>query len=529
MQKNLVLLGDEALAQGALDAGLSGCYGYPGTPSTEVFEYAQAKAAEYGVHALWSANEKVAYEEALGMSFGGRRAMVTMKHVGLNVAADPFMNSALTGARGGFLLLVADDPGMHSSQNEQDSRVLAEFAKMPVLEPRNHQECYDMARYGLELSERLGIPVMIRMVTRLAHSRSSVTLGARLPQNALHQGPRDTQWTLLPSYARRLYRELLDKEKKLTALADESPFNHLNLAGADRSLGVVTSGLGTNYFLEAVGGTSPWPHLAIGHYPAPTGLLRELLANVDKVLFIEEGYPFLEARVRGLLDNWNGRLLGRSTGHVPTSGELTPDIAAAALGLPTAAPCPDKSAIPGRPPQLCVGCPHGDTFKAMKAALEGHPFPYISSDIGCYTLGYYQPFEVGDSCLCMGASITMASGASHAGAHPVLCVIGDSTFIHSGMTGLIGAVRGNNNMTVVILDNGTTAMTGTQESMATGENLDKVILGLGVDPAHFRVITPLLRQHEANVQVFREEIAHRGLSVVVARRPCIQIVKSPKA
>ncbi len=524
MSMKELLLGDDAVGLGALHAGLSGVYGYPGTPSTEIFEFIESRASEYGVHAVWSPNEKVAYEEALGMAFAGKRTLVTMKHVGLNVAADAFMNSALTGAGGGLVLAVADDPGMHSSQNEQDSRVYGAFAQVPVFEPQNQQECYDMAREAFVVSDRFDVPVMIRLVTRLSHSRAAVEIREPVPQKPLAVTTNRSAWTLLPSNARGQYAALVEKQPAFLKWSEGNAFQEINLDGADKSLGVIVAGIAANYFLEAVDGESPYPYLKIGTYPIPVALVKKLMGSVDKVLIMEDGYPVIEQAIRGVLDERPDAILGKLDGTLNRTGELNPDIVAAALGRAPSdeflAPLED---LPTRPPQLCPGCSHADTFRAMNEVLADFEQPVVTADIGCYTLGFYPPYGTIQTCVDMGASISMASGAAHAGALPVLCVIGDSTFAHSGMGPLLAAARANTNMNVFIVDNGTVAMTGAQETMVTGETMDRLIKGLGVPEEHIRVLTPLPKFHEENVRAIKEEIAYEGLSVIIPRRPCIHI------
>ncbi len=519
-----ILLGDEAVALGAVHAGLSAAYSYPGTPASEILEYLVRQAAETkAFKAVWSVNEKTAYEEALGASFAGKRALVSFKHVGLNVAADPFMNSAVTGANGGLVVVSADDPGMHSSQNEQDSRYYAQFAHIFAYEPSDHQEAYDMTREAYDLSERLELPVLVRMVTRLSHSRSAVEVREPKPQNALRKGSaRD--WILLPVNARRRFARLLDLQLELVRVSDESRFNVLEPGTKDRSLGVIAAGVAYNYFREAVAGeAAPPPFLKISTYPIPEGLVRKLIESVDTVLVLEDGYPFIERRLKGLFGIAGKTVRGKTDGTLPASGELSPDIVRAALGR-KALPALGPSGLPlaGRPPQLCVGCPHADTFKALNKALEGVAGANVFSDIGCYTLGALPPYNAIHSCVCMGASIGMARGASDVGLHPAVSVIGDSTFAHSGITPLLGAAVADTNMTVVILDNATTAMTGGQPTYGSGERLLKLLEGLGVPKDHLRTIEPLPKNHDKNVQVLKEEIDHRGLSVVVAVRECVQ-------
>ncbi len=522
--KREILLGDEAVGLGAVHAGISGVYGYPGTPSTEIFEFVESIAKKTGdIHAFWSTNEKVAYEEALGMSWAGKRALVTMKHVGLNVAADAFMNSAITGTNGGLVLAVADDPGMHSSQNEQDSRYFAKFAQIPCFEPGTQQECYDMVAEALDLSEELTVPVMLRLVTRIAHSRSAVEVTSTpRKQNPLHPTREIHKWTLLPSNARVQYKLLTEKQPELLRRAEASRHNRLELRGKH---GVIACGITWNYLLENLPDNHDFSILRIGQYPIPAGKVRELVDHVDDVLVLEDGYPFVEEMLRGPFGLERAVVKGRLSGELPRTGELNPDLVRDAMGLEPQGGLELPTAPANRPPTLCPGCPHHDTYLALNEAVAEYDKPQVFSDIGCYTLGALPPLEAIHSCVDMGASIGMASGAAHAGYHPAIAVIGDSTFAHGGMTSLLSAVQQHVDVNVVILDNETVAMTGTQHSMATDETLDRIVLGLGVEADHLRVITPLPKHHDENVQVFREELAHKGPSVIIARRACVEKVK----
>lgn len=528
-----LLLGDEALALGAINAGLSGAYAYPGTPSTEILEFIQsdAVATARGIHSHWSSNEKTALEEALGMSFCGKRSIVSMKHVGLNVGADPFVNSAMTGANGGMLVVAADDPSMHSSQNEQDSRFYARFAIIPALEPSSQQEAYDMAGYGFALSERLGLPVMVRMVTRLAHSRADVTVESEAnPENAFRYPEKTAQWVLMPGNSRRRYRELLALKDEMEKASAESPYNRLT-PGTDRSLGIIASGIAYNYVMECFPDGCPFPVLKISQYPVPRTLAAELADSCDAVLVVEEGQPFIEPDLRGLLDR-GLKVYGKLDGHLPQSGELTPDSVAKAL----AALCPDlgqrlvkpmeapSEIVAPRPPALCQGCGHRDVYAALNAAMETFESPKVFGDIGCYTLGWLAPFNAIDTVVDMGASITMAKGAADAGQHPAVAIIGDSTFTHSGMTGLLDAVNENSPITVVISDNLTTGMTGGQDSQGTGK-LEEICLGLGVDADHLMTIDSLPKNFEDMKRLFISEMNYQGLSVIIARRECIQTAR----
>ena len=518
----LLLLGDEAIAQGAVDAGISGVFAYPGTPSTEITEYIQAskEANERHIASHWSANEKTAMETAIGMSYAGKRALACMKHVGLNVAADAFINSAITGAHGGLVVVSADDPSMHSSQNEQDSRFYGKFAQIPILEPSNQQEAYDMTRYAFELSEHFGTPVLFRITTRLSHSRSGVQREKVLTQNKLSLPSDLKQFILLPSIARKQYNTLLGKQLAFQEESEKSGFNKL-YEGKDKSMGIVACGIAYNYLLENYQGDEiPYPVLKIGQYPVSRKLVRALYDQVDSILILEEGYPILEELFRGILDE--GKLIkGRMDGTLPRAGELNPNIVGRALGMEI----PEGYAIPdilkGRPPLLCDGCPHWDSFGALNEAMKDYSPGRVLADIGCYTLSALPPLESINSCVDMGASITMAIGAAEAGLVPAVATIGDSTFTHSGMTGLLDAVNRKVPITVVLLDNSTTGMTGGQDSAGFGR-LEEIVKGIGVEEEHIRIIKPLRRLHEENVKVFKEELAYQGVSVIIPRRECVQ-------
>ncbi|MBZ5497332.1 MAG: indolepyruvate ferredoxin oxidoreductase [Acidobacteriia bacterium] len=527
----IVLLGDEAVALGAVHAGLTAAYAYPGTPSTEILEFLIRHEARHGrPHAAWCANEKTAYENALGVSLAGRRALVSMKHVGLNVAADPFINSALVAIYGGLVVAVADDPGMHSSQNEQDSRFYADFARVICFEPANQQEAYDMMRDAFDRSERFEIPVMIRLVTRLAHSRTVVRTGEPTPEKPPAKS-RDTasSWVLMPHIARRRWHGLLLRYKDMLACTEASPYNTLRLNQEQRDLGVITTGIARNYFVENLEDLGFEPsHLHVGVYPIPVEKVRRLAAHVKRLVIFEEGYPYLERQLRGIIPP-AVEIQGKESGHVPAEGELNPDIVRRALGLrERKGPEIPGLALANRPPQFCAGCPHADTLKALKLALAGYREPIVTSDIGCYTLGALPPHSAVETCVCMGASIGMAKGAAEAGLHPVVAVIGDSTFLHSGVTPLMDAVTAKANITLIIADNGTVAMTGTQPTILPQPQLEQVILGVGVDPAHFHVLSAHPKQADRNVEILKQEIEHRGLSVIIARRECLEAVKESK-
>lgn len=518
----LVLLGDEAIGQGALDAGLSGVYAYPGTPSTEITEFIQKskEAKERQVHAQWSANEKTAMESGLGMSYAGKRALVCMKHVGLNVAADAFINSGMTGVNGGLVVVVADDPSMHSSQNEQDSRFYGKFAMIPVLEPATQQEAYEMTRYGFELSEKYGLPVMLRITTRLAHSRSAVERAEVKSENELKLPTDLKQFILLPALARKRYKLLLSTQEKLEMEGLQSGLNHIE-TGEDQSMGIIACGLAYNYYQEvATESGLNHPVLKISQYPVAAELINEFVNLVDRVVVLEEGAPLLEESLTGILEN-KYQIAGRLTGLLPRDGELDPLLVKKAMEIPVEAVREVPEIVKNRPPALCKGCSHIDMYNALGKALEAYGPGRVFSDIGCYTLGALAPYNAINSCVDMGASITMAKGASDAGLRPAVAVIGDSTFTHSGMTGLLDAVVEQTPVTVIISDNSTTGMTGGQQSHATNR-LEKICLGIGVEKEHLRMMNPLRKHHEENIQMVADELSYEGVSVIIAQRECIQ-------
>lgn len=527
MEKKL-LLGDEAIALGAIHAGLSGVYAYPGTPSTEITEFIQgnALARERGIRSRWCTNEKTAMEAALGMSYAGKRALVCMKHVGMNVCADAFINSAITGVGGGLVVLAADDPSMHSSQNEQDSRFYGKFALIPIFEPSNQQEAYDMMSVAFSLSEAIKEPVLMRIVTRLAHSRAGVTVKEPVEQNALC--PSTDQWVLLPGIAKRKYAGLLDKQDKMLLESNKSQFNVSEYgASTDKKekVGVVACGIGYNYVKEALS-KLPAEKQAIyniekvSQYPLPVQRIEMLAKESGKLLVVEDGQPVVEQDVKGILGT--GYIVtGRMTGALPRTGELTPDSVAVAMGVEAPEIMPAAKSLAARPPQLCQGCGHRDVYGALVKIIEEYPDARVFGDIGCYTLGALPPFKALASCVDMGASITMAKGAADAGLRPAIAVIGDSTFTHSGMTGLLDAINENAAITVIISDNLTTGMTGGQDSAGLNK-YEAICLGLGMDSEHLHVVTPLPKNIPAIAQLIRDEIAYDGVSVIIPRRECIQ-------
>ncbi len=538
MSKKL-LLGDEAIALGALHAGLSGVYAYPGTPSTEITEFIQgnALAKERGVHCRWSTNEKTAMEAALGMSFMGKRSMVCMKHVGLNVCADPFVNSGMTGVNGGVVVLVADDPSMHSSQDEQDSRFYGKFALIPTFEPSNQQEAYDMMAAAFDYSERICLPVLMRVTTRMAHSRAVVQcVDVPRQQNALNYNAVAANWVLLPANAKKRNDIVTAQQAQLEQDAAGSPYNIYKAptlpppeGEGKYPLGIIASGIGYNYVMEVLS-TPPQqgedgkglPILKISQYPLPKQLVRRLMDECQQVLIVEEGQPFIEDIVRGVYDLKN--VHGKLDGTLPRTGELNPDFVKKALGMEVGQcfdPCAD---VAPRPPALCQGCGHRDVYAALNEVLREYDNPRVFGDIGCYTLGFLPPFRAIHSCVDMGASITMAKGAADAGQWPAVAIIGDSTFTHSGMTGLLDAINENANITVIISDNLTTGMTGGQDSAGTNK-FEAICRGLGLSDEHLKVVVPLPKNMPEITQTIRDEINYKGTSVIIPRRECMQTLQ----
>jgi len=548
------LLGNAAIARGLLEAGVGLAAGYPGTPSSEIIESLVDLKGDRPVHIEWSVNEKVALEVAAGACWAKTRAVATMKHVGLNVAADPFMTLAYLGVGAGLLIISADDPYCHSSQNEQDSRRYAQFAGIPCLDPRNPQEAKDMTAFAFELSERFDIPVMLRPTTRVSHSRSDVALepladarvlpGGTGSQAKTHDGriapgfERDpARRVALPIHARPLHTRLLAKQQKIEEALQDAPWNRLRLAVEADGRGIIASGLAGLYAEEAIEKLgADLSFLALGCYPLPTKKIEALLRHVREVMIIEELEPVVQEQVERIAAQVNPSVKIWGKGFIPREGEFDPLLVRNAIsrmiGLKeTSAPtCAPPGILPPRPPALCPGCGHRAAYYAMRKAFgKDAVFP---SDIGCYTMAVNMGTV--DTCLCMGASITLASGIRFGGEdRPICCSLGDSTFLHGGMTGLLNAAYNKARITVTILDNSTTAMTGHQPHpgtgfTATGEptvrvSLEELARALGaglvetVDPYDL----------QATLECFRRAKEFSGLSVVIARQPCV--IKSRKS
>ncbi|MEW6276491.1 MAG: indolepyruvate ferredoxin oxidoreductase subunit alpha [Bacillota bacterium] len=547
--KKMLLMGNEAIAWGLVEGGVQVAAAYPGTPSSEVFGTLAELAAAKGFYAEWSVNEKVALEVAAGAAYAGLRAAVSMKQVGLNVAADPLMALAYIGVKGGLVLVVADDPGPHSSQTEQDTRLFARFAKLPVLDPATPQEAKEMAKAAFSLSEALGLPVILRPTTRVAHVCQDVEVDeAALPPPLTGRFAKGSQWVIFPGLAAKRHRWLNDQQDQAQKLFSATPFN--SCREADSPLGVVACGVSSTYVEEALADLGLAVNLLkIGTpYPLPAEPVVNLLRRTRRLLIIEELEPVVEEQVIRLA--WQHQLpvqiAGKYNQAVPRAGEFNVDrvrdiLARFAAGKEeaplekAAVQAADLPPLPVRPPVLCAGCPHRASFYAFKKAAAGMDVVF-TGDIGCYTLGNAPPLNTVDTCLCMGASITIAAGLHRAEPdRRHVAFLGDSTFFHAGIPGLINAVYNQAPITVVVLDNRTTAMTGYQPHPGTGKNaagkpapaldIARLAEACGVD--FVRVADPY--QHEEAVRVAKAALAHPGPAVVVMRRECVTLSQSKTA
>jgi len=524
MRDCALLLGNEAIAQGLLEAGVEVATAYPGTPSTEILAEVLRQREQLGVDvtAQWAINEKVAFDVALAAAMCGKRAAVAMKQVGLNVASDSLLSAAYTGVVGGFVVIACDDPGPHSSQTEQDTRLFAIFAKVPVLDPSSPREARDMVREAFALSERHRIPVLLRPTTRVCHARQTLVpepLRAAGRRGKFHKDP--ARWAATPRFRHELHKELNAKLDAIRQEFEDSPFNVEvgGNGGGKGSFGILAAGHAGAVVRDVLAEEGlEIPVLQVGTtFPLPLRRIRAFTEPLERVLVLEEPDHAIEIQIED-----RARIEGRLSGHVPRAGELTPEIVAELLGVgrPPATPVPEA---PGPAPRLCLGCGHRAAFLALHKAL---PRAIYAGDIGCYTLGVNQ--ETLDTCLDMGASITLAEGFFHAhrrddNAIPIVAVIGDSTFFHSGLTGLLNCATQDARIVVVILDNGTVAMTGAQPT-PPGADIEKIVDGLGIrfvrtiDPYAVDDMVALVR--EAHAFTKRPD---GGVAVVVARRPCARL------
>ena len=509
-----LMIGNQAVAAGLYDGGLGVVSSYPGTPSTEITEF----LSKYeDIHSEWAPNEKVACEVAFGASLAGARSACAMKHVGLNVAADPLFTLSYTGVNGGMVICVADDPAMHSSQNEQDSRHYAIAAKVPMLEPADSMEAYAFAKSAFELSERFDTPVLLRMCTRIAHSQSVVETGEKVPAVLKDYEKNPAKYIMMPGNAIKRHPIVEDRTKALAEFAEDCMYNTVEMNSDE--IGIITSGCSYLYVKEALGDSVSILKIGMPH-PLPTNIIREFASKVKKLYVIEELDPIIETHVKALGIEVTGKEM------FSLLGEFSQQTVAAAFGKEAPISVSADSAIPARPPMMCAGCPHRGMFYTLaKNKITVH------GDIGCYTLGAVPPLCALDSTLCMGASVSGLHGFNCARGSDAekksVAVIGDSTFMHSGMTGLVNVAYNATNSTVIILDNSITGMTGHQQNPTTGYNikgdpaakvnLEALCHALGIN--RVRVVDPYdLKACETAV---KEELAAEEPSVIISRRPCV--------
>ena len=534
-----VCMGNEAIALGALAAGVKVAAGYPGTPSTEIIE-TLAAVHHPEVKVQWSTNEKVALEVAAGAAYAGARTLCTMKQVGLNVASDPLMSLAYIGIKGGMVIAVADDPGPWSSQTEQDTRGFAKHANLPVFDPSSPEEAYEMVQAAYELSEAFALPVFLRPTTRVCHASADVELRDEIEIKEAEGFVKRPEWCIFPALSYRRHGELEEKQNELARAFDTMPFNRVESGAGASRFGVAVSGVSYLYVKEVAGelGLNVTIYKVGTPYPLPDETTREFLAAVDSALVIEELDPVVEEQ---LLIAANGKVpvLGKRSGHLPWNGEysyeLIKKVLLKYLGLADEeAAAEELPPLPVRPPVLCAGCPHRASFYEAKVATKDCAKAIYCGDIGCYTLGNAAPLNMVDTCLCMGAGITIAQGLALAepGAK-CLAFIGDSTFFHTGIPGIINTVYQGTDITVIVLDNRTTAMTGHQPHPGTGKralgddapalDIETILRGCGV--RHIASVNPF--DYENAVAAMKEAVAFPGPSAVIARAPCIAQIKKP--
>ena len=518
-----LMLGNEAVARGLYEGGCSFVSSYPGTPSTEITECA-AKYEE--LYAEWAPNEKVALEAAFGACLSGKRSFCAMKHVGLNVAADPLFTISYTGVHAGLVIGVADDAGMHSSQNEQDSRHYARASKIPMLEPSDSTEALAFAKLAYELSEQFDTAVLVKMCTRVSHSQSVVETGERVVPEPKKYEKNPAKYIMMPAYAKKKHPLVEERTRALTAWAETAKVNRIE-DGSDQSVGIITSSTCYQYVKEAFGDT--YPVLKLGMiWPMPEQKIRDFAKTVAKLVVVEELDGFIENHCRNLGLSVSGKELFTEI------GELSQNVVKEKLGQPVQAGETLSEEIPARPPVMCAGCPHRSLFYVLKKLNLT-----VLGDIGCYTLGAVAPLNAIDTTVCMGASVSGLHGFVKAGdeesAGKTVAVIGDSTFIHSGVTGLINIAYNESNSTVIILDNSITGMTGHQQNPTTGYNLkgdpctkiDLESLCHAVGIKRVKVVDPY--DMETCQTVIKEELAAKEPSVIISRRPCalLKYVKHP--
>ncbi|NLE05179.1 MAG: indolepyruvate ferredoxin oxidoreductase subunit alpha [Crenarchaeota archaeon] len=532
----LLLNGDEAVARGALEAGIKVATAYPGTPSTEILEAIAEVAKTFGVYAEWSTNEIVAMEVAAGAAMAGVRAMVSMKHVGLNVAADAAMTLAYTGTQGGLLIVVCDDPSLHSSQNEQDTRYFAMHSDLPLLDAGSPQEAYKMAKEAFEISEQLKLPIILRLTTRVAHVRSRVQIGEFEQLDRKADFDKDSsRWAMIPGNAYRKHFTLKTQITKSEELANQSKFNILE--DNNQEIGIIGSGIGY-YYAKDLLDEKLFSWLKLGFvYPFPNDLVKKFASKVKKIVVIEELKPYIENNLQCL----DVEVLGKSKTGLSEIGEFTPDVLRVAfskLGFCEAKEHQSTLELPPRAPTFCPGCTHRALYYALNSVKQYENnidslkngqllSKIVAGDIGCYTLGCLPPLSTIHTCLCMGAGISQAAGMYHAGVKDKLfAVIGDSTFFHAGMPGLLNIVYNKANVCVIILDNRTTAMTGHQPTPESGitvmgeqtkaANIETIVRALGID--QLRIVDPY--DIKQTTQAIKDAVNYQGPSVIITQRAC---------
>ncbi len=530
--RRALLLGNEAIVRGALEAGVEVTTAYPGTPSSEIADTFYRLSQQSDLYFEYGTNEKVAMEVAAGAAIAGMRALVSMKHVGLNVAADPLNTLAYTGTKAGFVIVTADDPSMHSSQNEQDNRFYAKLSLLPMLEPSDPEEALLMTREAFRLSEELGTPVILRTTTRVNHARGVCTYGSMEPRRFEGHFDKDPfRWVPVPAVARRLRPIQIQREAKAAEMMADLPFNRSE--GGESDLGILTAGVAYAYVKEVLDEFDSGDHVRLvkvgSIYPLPRAQIERLLLKCKKVLVVEELEPYLETAVRGIAQEMGRAVLifGKGEKGIPRMFELSPDAIRPAIGRllgqePEIVPPVELPELPIRPPTLCAGCTHRNSYYAIKSIVE--PDTYFASDIGCYTLGLLPPMSTVDSFLCMGSSITQALGASIRNPQKIVAFIGDSTFFHSGLTGLANAVHNGHDLMLVILDNSITAMTGHQPNPGTDcktpgasiLDLERTVRGLGVEDVE--VVDP--NDLKRAMQVVRGAYQRKGVRVIISRHAC---------
>ncbi|MHC1604987.1 MAG: indolepyruvate ferredoxin oxidoreductase subunit alpha [Candidatus Methanofastidiosia archaeon] len=533
----MLLMGNEAIARGAIEAGVGVVSAYPGTPSSEIPAAIARLAHEFSTYVEYSTNEKVALEVAIGASWSGIRSMATMKHVGLNVAADPLMTLTYIGTEAGLVVVSADDPSCHSSQNEQDNRYYSLLANIPTLEPSSPQEALDMAKKAFVLSENVKLPIMLRPTTRICHCRGDVKIGNVKKRKAKTAFKRDiTHKVTIPAHARKLHPELLSKIERTRQLFEESDFNRIEGKGG---CGIIAAGISYAYVKESVIALgTDCSILKLGTiYPLPNKLILDFIKDKKRVIIVEEMEPIIERMVKELaFDNKiSVEILGKS--HIPSMGELSTTIVKKGISQSfginydkSLQKSEDSSLLPPRSPTLCPGCPHRATFycinKSSKKAIK-------PSDIGCYTLGVMPPLSAVDTCICMGGSVGVACGLSLAENNKIVATIGDSTFFHTGVPALVNAVYNGHDFTLVIMDNRTTAMTGHQPHPGTGItalgkkapmiDIKSLCEAIG---AHTQEVDPF--DLKGTIEALKRANGHKGVSVVVTKRPCVLITEEFK-